>query len=178
MIIPIQLFNTYQKNIDFSTFKFNYDAQLYINKPQIAFWTSPLKEENNVPTSPWIHWCWQQHFRIYNYAYILYPKTSINIFTINSLNDINKLPLIIQDNWCSIDFNRLQSLGYDGIYLSEYAAHYLRRNIIDNKIISFDTWDVESICWFNANWIDKYQIISSYIKKLRNSRRKKDMFKI
>lgn len=177
VIIPIQLFNTKNKQPNFSQYKFNYMYQDFVNKPELAFWTSPLKEKYNFPVSPWINWCVHAEFRIYKYSFILYPKPHLKIYTINSLEDIKKLPLIRQDGYCYINFEEL-SKSYDGLYVTADAIHQLNCVSLKEGLFLLNSWDVESICWFNSNWIERFELITNYRSKLFNILKKQEGIEI
>ena len=161
-----QIFNTEDKKLDFSKYIFNLECNSIINKPQRALWTSPIKTINDVLISPWLYWCLLEDFRIYKHTYILYLKENLRILTINNENDLKLLPRIVFEFGTCLDFKALSEY-YDGIYLTENGAselHSIRENI------SFNSWDVESVCWFNVEWIKDTYYIKDYYKYLEKKR--------
>ena len=170
-VFPTQVLNSQEKEPEFHNYLFNLEIDIWLNKPKKALWTSPLKmyDKNgeSFPISPWLFWCYYENFRIYDYTFIIYPKTNLKLYKIENDQDIENVPKIKlknYDNILSINFERLKEENYDGVYLTAIGAN--KYHSLKQSYMSFNTWDVESICWFHTNWIQSIELIPNYRKKL------------
>lgn len=126
----------------------------YTNKPSLAFWTSSLIGENE---SAWTRWCsyempeWLDDVR----KYILIPKRDLRILEISCEEDLAGLPKTepvrtIGIGTMVLDFQRIHSLGFSGIHLTEDGASTLHFGSVKYDI-DFNAWDMESTVWLEPN---------------------------
>lgn len=120
------------------------------SKPMQALWSSSLKDG----TSAWEEWCsyeepeWVEDVE----HWVFVPKDDAHVFTVNSLDDAQKLPTHPYGYHRQIDFGLLKSSGYDGLHLTENGASELHWDTGDLGF-DFNAWDCESTVWLNTRWI-------------------------
>lgn len=121
------------------------------SKPKKALWSSTLHDG----TSEWEQWCFYEEPEWIEGVehWVFVPKTDTKVFTVDSVEDAKKLPIIsIGFSSRLIDFRKLAGDGFDGLHLTSKGAQDLHWGV---KGLGFDfnSWDVESTVWFNTRWI-------------------------
>lgn len=156
--------------------KYNIENLCWMNKPLGGLWTSTVVgvrtytvgiNTYNIPYSDWMDWCLSERFKVEDKILIIHPKKDLKVYDINQESDLMGLPIIKGDLFNCIDYEQLQKDNYDGVHISAYIAYKLHLHSI-NKIM-FNSWDSESTCWFNMDWINSYKVIDfSSIKRSLN----------
>ena len=154
------------------------DAMPYINKPN-GFWASPVDANHS-----WANWCEAEGFGILsegteNVNYIKFKLKNAKVYTIKNLKDLLGLPLNEiktpfsgQFFMGSVNYERLRTMGYDGVELCMdnyrfghmFGAH--PRTEEDKKLSEeeldraaniehiFNSWDCDSIVIWNPDVIE------------------------
>jgi len=134
------------------------------NKPEGALWTSPLIEDQGLISSTWLEFLIAEKFvQNYKSVWLLHPWKRAKLIFVPDLNSylelIDKFSITPESSGRTLgrllDFKRLHSLGFDGIFVTETAIKETRfspeRWKDDRLVIGLSAWDVESIAWFN--WV-------------------------
>lgn len=148
-------FITYGIHIDPSKFnRIKMDRMKYVNKPDGGLWAS--RED----LDSWRKWCESEGFREgkLNTWTKFELKDDANILIIDSIKDLrkiqNKFPLPNPYHEKLIDFKKIESSGYDGVYLTEVGN--LQCHLpMDSEFfgINLYAWDVESLVLFNLDHV-------------------------
>lgn len=119
------------------------------NKPYGGLWASPL-----TSTRGWGEWCSDNDFRLdtlsHHFLFKLSPDA--NIYVIDTMDDLSSISTM-KDEYGRrfMDFQRL-SRDYDGIFVTADAVSSLRMHD-DMYLSDLYSWDVESLCVWNADVI-------------------------
>ena len=135
----------------------------YTNKPSSAIWTSSLVGKDE---SAWTRWWsyempeWLENIR----KYILVPKQNLRILEISCEEDLAGLPKTEPARTIGIgpmvlDFQRIHSLGFSGIHLTEDGASTLHFGSVKYDI-DFNAWDMESTVWLEPNCFESVKEIT------------------
>jgi hypothetical protein len=143
-----------------------------INKSLGGIWTSTyLGEELG---SSWIQWCLSQEFSCPDddiwKCYILEPKDDLNLYVINSLEDMHNMfdrygyELFPNSMMDAIDFEKMAK-DYDGLHLTEYGQvvtrfgfpfnddmNNLKEEWKEKRGRNLYGWDMESTHHFKWNF--------------------------
>lgn len=123
------------------------------NKPAGGLWASPVDSGYG-----WADWCRAEEFNVKSLDKSFLFKLSPNakIYTIDNIQDLAAVstlndPMTI-DMGVGINVRELMENGYDGLYVTEYAANNLKYSPVPG-LKDLYMWDVESICVFNKDVI-------------------------
>ena len=141
----------------FKGIEYDWQAQMN-NKCRNGLWACPIDSNWG-----WEKWCRHENTTAIDkmkHSFFFKLKPGAKIYSIDNINDLKKISTTYQHDDLGrirgtqkkIDFNKLLSNGYDGIYASENAVTTLR-NGLSSEMDELYTWDVESICIFNPNVI-------------------------
>lgn len=119
------------------------------NKPYGGLWASPL-----TSTKGWGEWCSDNGFRLdtLSHHFIFKLSPDANIYVIDTMGDLNDISTM-KDEYGrrSMDFHRL-SMEFDGVFVTADAVSSLRMHD-DMSLSDLYSWDVESLCVWNADVI-------------------------
>lgn len=147
--MDIQLFVSYDDEISQNVIE-PVSNEGYWNKPRGGLWTSTYRPESH--DSAWVEWCRYEDFGDVDKKawYLLTPKANINIYTIDSQEDLCKLlneySVLFQNPHFEkhyLDFEALSKV-YDGIHLTSQGQRATRLSFPENLY----GWDCESTLWF------------------------------
>jgi hypothetical protein len=137
---------TYGKGTFFDKNKFQFIKNApHWNKPSGGLWASPINSKYG-----WKDWCIIEEFG--NLSSSFEFTITGNIFKIENIDDLNQLPLIVNDEIyykspsfynTFIDFEAVVNSGIDAIWLTESAIRYKE----------FYGWDCESVLILNPSCI-------------------------
>lgn len=119
----------------------------YFNKPYGGLWTSTYRPETN--DSEWVAWCRDEKFGNVDDQtwHLLTPKTNVNIYTIDTLNDLCELlqKYHVENNKTHLQYLDFEAISqvYDGIRLTSTGQWRTRLTTPD-----LYGWDCESTLWF------------------------------
>lgn len=134
----------------------------YTNKPNSAIWTSSLIGKTD---SAWTRWCsgempeWIEDVR----KYVLIPRQNLHVLEISCEEDLAGLPKTEPARTIGIgpmvlDFQKIHSLGFSGIHLTEDGASTLHFGSVEYGL-DFNAWDVESTVWLEPNCFESVERI-------------------
>ena len=148
-------FITYGIHIDPSKFDgIKMERMMYVNKPDGGLWAS--RED----LDSWRKWCELEGFRTDRLK--TWTKFELeddaNILIINSIKDLRKIqdkfPLPNPYHVKLIDFKKIESSGYDGVYLTEVGNLQCHLPMDPESFeLDLNAWDVESLVLFNLDHI-------------------------
>lgn len=128
--------------------------QPVINKPTTGLWTSSVYSDSQY-VSAWQEWCSGSDFPCGKHHFLIHPKQNIKVFEPTKFSDLrlaeNKMPAPLPP---TIDFAWYAEQGYDGFHIST-SGLWIHKGLF----YPFQTWDCESTCWFNYDWIDTVEKI-------------------
>ena len=137
------------KPVELGNNPLRYRIAINRNKPYGGLWASPL-----TSTKGWGEWCSDNDFRLDTLSHHFLFKLSpyARIYVIDTMDDLRTIS-DMKDEYGRrfMDFHRL-SQDYDGVFVTANAASRLRQHS-DMYLSDLNSWDVESLCVWNADVI-------------------------
>jgi len=118
-------------------------------KPKGGLWTSPIDSKYG-----WKNWCQDNEFGDLSEYFEL--EISGVICTINSVYDLQKLPILRNKEFWPynyIDFQLMKRNGIDAIHLTEKGERTTRFTMWDDCDVSLYGWDCETVFIMNKDCI-------------------------
>lgn len=180
--MPIQAI-VYGPDFDLSKVKFDLKTN-HVDKPKSALWTSTFQDD--LREIGWIKWnLWEDCQLLKDCLYKVVPKEGVRIYELNSEEDLTSCRLPKLDGPSSIarffgfdkereltegyiDYEALAKRGYDGLHVTWDAARlgHSFGNVDQKTIDLLYCFDCESTVWFNTNWIDSIELVTTDLRSL------------
>lgn len=139
------------------------------NKPEhpTGFWTSTYRGGEHKYASDWVEWCYHETFPYHGEyrSWVLEVDPDAYVLEIDgpeSCEALLRLGYMNTDGWeghgydffrnrPQIDFEKLASVGVDGVHLTERGNNIMHLNLHrqdHEPEFDFNSWDAESTVWF------------------------------
>ena len=121
-----------------------------LNKPYGGLWASPADSKYG-----WKDWCEMEDFRTDRLSVSFEFKLSVEskIYVIDNMADLECISTAGPNEMGRyyINYELLLDMGYDGLFVTSYAARAFHLYTNDDLINDLNAWDCESICIFNKD---------------------------